>query len=82
MVIKVWDAKSDAMIAFKNDTLTNLAIIVENDLIQASLNNNLKKYPNIKVLYSSQIKDFTEKLQTVELKLHDGSLISTRLLIG
>lgn len=78
----VWDARSDAVITFKNDYQGNLAIIVENDLIQASLIQNLPKYSNVKVFYSKQIKDFTEKLNSVELKLDDGSSISTRILIG
>lgn len=70
------------MITFKNDSLSNLAIIVENDLIQASLSQNLSKYPNVKVFYSSQIKDIVEKTHSVELKMKDDSLISTKILIG
>lgn len=79
---KVWDGKSDASITFRNDELKNLAIIVENDLIQASLSHNLPKYSNVKVLYSNQIKDFTEKDHEVELTLNDGSKFSTKVLIG
>lgn len=70
------------MITFKNENLSNLAIIVENDLIQASIARNLPKFSNINVFYSKQIKDLAQKAQSVEIKLDDGSLITTKLLIG
>ena len=57
-------------------------MIVENDLIQESLNKNIQKIDNLKVFYSSQIKDFKHDFQTVEIKLGDNSSLTTKLLIG
>ena len=79
---KVWDASSDASITFRNEDGSNLAIIVENDLIQESLNKNIQNMDNVKVFYSSQIKDFKQDFQTVEIKLGDNSSLTTKLLIG
>lgn len=62
--------------------MENLAIIVENDLIQASLSQNLSKYPNVSVFYASQVKDFDNKEHHVEMKLADDRRIFTKLLIG
>jgi 2-polyprenyl-6-methoxyphenol hydroxylase-like FAD-dependent oxidoreductase len=59
-----------------------LAVIVENDLIQESLNKNIQNMDNVKVFYSSQIKDFKQDFQTVEIKLGDNSSLTTKLLIG
>jgi 2-polyprenyl-6-methoxyphenol hydroxylase-like FAD-dependent oxidoreductase len=60
-----------------------LAIIVENDLIQASLDKRVKDFKNIEILYSSQLKDILqEDGDFVKLKLNDGSFINTKLLIG
>ena len=77
----VWDGSSDSFISFdgKED---NLSLIVENDLIQASLSHNLNQFKNINVLYSSQVKDFQYSHQDVILKLNDEREISTKLLIG
>ncbi len=81
---KVWDASSDAHISFENekDLSSNLAIIVENNLIQASLTNDLNKFKNLDILYSSQLKDFKQKETTVDLTLKDNTIINTSLLIG
>lgn len=81
----VWDACSDACISFRHENEaedTNLAIIVENDLIQASLSEKINKFNNLKVIYSSQIKDFKVSDQAVDLKLSDNVNVKTKLLIG
>jgi 2-polyprenyl-6-methoxyphenol hydroxylase-like FAD-dependent oxidoreductase len=77
----VWDGSSDSFISF-NGKEDDLALIVENDLIQASLSHNLHQFENINVLYSSQVKDFNYSHQDVILKLNDGKEINTKLLIG
>lgn len=82
MFKKVWDGCSDAAISFRNDDDSNLAIIVENDLIQASLSENLNKIENLRVIYSNQLKDFKVNDNEVELKLNDNINIKTKLLIG
>ena len=77
----VWDGSSDSFISFHGQE-DNLAIIVENDLIQASLSNDLDKVDNLNIFYSSQVKDFNSDSQNVNLKLNDGKEINTKLLIG
>ena len=82
---KVWDACSDASISFRHENEiddTNLAIIVENDLIQASLADKIDKFSNLKVIYSNQLKDFKVNDQSVDLKLSDNISLKTKLLIG
>ena len=81
----MWDACSDASISFRHENEaedTNLAIIVENDLIQASLSEKIDKFSNLKVIYSNQIKDFKVNDQSVDLKLSDNINLKTKLLIG
>ena len=79
---KVWDASSDASISFRNEDGSNLALVVENDLIQASLNQNLKSIENLNILYSSKVKDLKQEYQNVELTLNDKRTINTKLVIG
>jgi 2-octaprenylphenol hydroxylase len=78
----VWDGSSDALISFNNLNSSNLAIIVENDLIQASLSDRLTKIDNLRVMYSKQIKDLNHQDNLVNLKLNDDSTISTKLVIA
>jgi 2-polyprenyl-6-methoxyphenol hydroxylase-like FAD-dependent oxidoreductase len=78
----VWDASSDASISFRNEDGSNLALVVENDLIQASLNQNLKGIDNLKILYSSKVNDLKQNFQNVELILNDKTIINTKLVIG
>lgn len=78
----VWDGSSDSFITFHGTNHDNLALIVENDLIQASLSHNLNKYENVNVFYSSEIKDFKSNINNVDIKLKDGKELSTKLLIG
>lgn len=78
----VWDGSSDAHISFDNEDNSNLAIIAENNLIQASLAKDLHSFENLKVHYSSQIKDFKVEDSKVDILLKDESKIRTSLLIG
>jgi 2-polyprenyl-6-methoxyphenol hydroxylase-like FAD-dependent oxidoreductase len=78
----VWDSKSDASISFHNQDGSNLALIIENDLVQESLVRILSKIPNLEVFYQSKINDYEHKDQFVELKLNNGQLLRTKLLIG
>jgi ubiquinone biosynthesis monooxygenase Coq6 len=80
----VWDGSSDASISFRNEDGSNLALVVENDLIQASLNRGLKQSDNLKILYSSKVKDLKQNFQNVELELNDqtGTRINAKLVIG
>ena len=84
----VWDGSSDSFITFNSssndqDTDNNhLALMVENDLIQASLSHELNKYENIDIFYSNEISDFRNDHQNVNLKLKNGQELNTKLLIG
>ena len=78
----VWDGSSDAHISFENEDESDLAIIVENNLIQASLTRELNKFENLTVLHSSLLRSIDETDSTVELTLNDSSVINTNLLIG
>ena len=59
-----------------------MALIVENDLIQASLVRLLPKYENIKVMHSNQVDQFKTSDQCVDIKLKDDKRVKTNLLIG
>lgn len=60
-----------------------MAIIVENDLVQASLDHRIKDFKNVDILYSRQLKDIEkEEGGCLKLKLSDDSFINTKLLIG
>jgi 2-polyprenyl-6-methoxyphenol hydroxylase-like FAD-dependent oxidoreductase len=85
----VWDGSSDSFITFNsnnnNEQDNNLALIVENDLIQASLLNDLNKYENINIFYSNEINDFNNNNKInefVNLKLKNGQQLNTKLIIG
>jgi ubiquinone biosynthesis monooxygenase Coq6 len=90
----VWDGSSDSFITFNsnnnnnnnNEQDNNLALIVENDLIQASLLNDLNKYENINIFYSNEINDFNNNNnkinEFVNLKLKNGQQLNTKLIIG
>jgi len=79
---KVWDATSDAYISFQDENISNLALIVENDLIQASLTRMLPKYENVKVMHSNQVDQFKTIDQCVDIQLKDNKKVKTNLLIG
>lgn len=57
-------------------------MIVENNLIQASLSRDLDQFPNLNILYNNQLKDFKVQDSKVDIVLKDESTIRTNLLIG
>ncbi|XP_053678552.1 ubiquinone biosynthesis monooxygenase COQ6, mitochondrial-like [Anopheles nili] len=68
--MQVWDACSDAVISFNYDDLSeNISWIVENDVLLASIYNQLETVPNVQIRYSS-------KLASCEL-MRDGADKST-----
>lgn len=80
--MQVWDGSSDSHIVFANDDASNLAVIVENNLIQSSLTRDLGKFSNIDILYSSQLEKFNVDGSIVDLTLSGERKLSTSLLIG
>ena len=55
--MRVWDACSDAAINFQNEDSQPLSYIIENDLVQKSLNEQLDNCDNIKVI-NRDVKSF------------------------
>ena len=74
-----WDGSSDSFITFERED-ANLSLIVERDLLQASLLNNLNKIENLKLI-SSQVKEVTNT-GDINLKLTDDTQLNAKLLIG
>ncbi len=85
-LLKVWESCSDSVITFQSDEDKNLAFLVENDLVQASLDQRIKDFKNVEVLYSSQLKEILKQngneANVLQLKLKNDTLINTKLLIG
>ncbi|XP_058066504.1 ubiquinone biosynthesis monooxygenase COQ6, mitochondrial [Anopheles bellator] len=86
MKMQVWDACSDALITFNyNDFAENLSWIVENDVVLASIYNQLTTVPNVAVRYSSKIakcdliRDGADKSA---VHLTNGDLLTCELLVG
>ena len=80
--MQVWDGSSDAHIVFANDDASNLAVIVENDLIQASLTRDFDKFANVDIFYANQLEGFSAEDSVVNLTLSGEKKLSTSLLIG
>lgn len=81
----VWDACSESLITFDQDTQTNedsLAYIVENDVIQTCLLERLKDY-NIELRLNSKVKQFQYEQNSIEINLQDDKQnLRTGLLIA
>lgn len=78
----MWDGSSDAYISFSKEDGSHLALIVENELILASLKRNLYNLKNVKVFNSNKIEDFSQNNQNIDVKLKDDLKLKTKLLIG
>ncbi|XP_074663028.1 ubiquinone biosynthesis monooxygenase COQ6, mitochondrial-like isoform X2 [Tubulanus polymorphus] len=87
-MMQVWDACSDAMINFDlGSGDENLAYIVENDVIIEGIKRSFPKSDNIKIQYSSQVKEYSfpesdANDRWVKIQLDNGDILQTRLLIG
>ena len=80
---KVWDSKSEASISFCDPNGADIAVVVENDLIQASLNRTLSDFSNLSVFNSTNIKDIDRNNASfLDLNLSNDLSIRTKLLIG
>merc|ERR1712241_1365018 len=90
--MQVWESGSDAMITFNNPNMTeSLAYLVENDIILAGIMRALNSLGNrVEIRYNTKVEEFSipgkeadgVKLPYVGLKLNDGSVLRTKLLIG
>ncbi|XP_049877817.1 ubiquinone biosynthesis monooxygenase COQ6, mitochondrial [Pectinophora gossypiella] len=90
--MQVWDACSDAIISFNSTDFLDddLAYIVENDLLQHSINTELSKVQNVHIVYGAKIADYElSKTQPdsydctgSKVKMSNGDTYSCQLLIG
>ena len=90
---QVWDSCSDALIAFtQNDLLDNLAYIVENDLIQESIQRSIEEAGDrVEMRYGVKIQGYTlagkaaveptTENRWTQVHLETGETINTRLLV-
>ncbi|XP_023313056.1 ubiquinone biosynthesis monooxygenase COQ6, mitochondrial-like [Anoplophora glabripennis] len=57
--LQVWDAVSDASITFGEEENTdNVSYIVENDLLIAAVNEEVKTVDKVKIQYNARVKDY------------------------
>lgn len=82
-LLQVWDALSNAMIAFNEDCIETTAYIVENDLLLAAVGKELQNLPNVSVIYGAKIKDYHLPLEneTSTVKLENGNSYNGTLLV-
>ncbi|KAJ8925743.1 hypothetical protein NQ315_009591 [Exocentrus adspersus] len=84
--LQVWDAVSDASITFGDQTSPeDVSYIVENDLLIAAVNNELKQLDNVKVQYSAKVTDYhlpEYHESSSSVRLDDGNTYSCELLLG
>lgn len=85
--LQVWESCSQSRIHYEQpDFESEVAYIVENDLIVASLSERIdESCPNVTVKRGARVKNYRlpESLsENVEVDLEDGSTIECRLLIG
>uniref|UniRef100_A0A665WYS5 Ubiquinone biosynthesis monooxygenase COQ6, mitochondrial n=1 Tax=Echeneis naucrates TaxID=173247 RepID=A0A665WYS5_ECHNA len=88
----VWDACSDALITFDKENLQEeMAYIVENDIVVASLTKQLDSMSdNVQVEYRSKVVKYrwprphhmAESIPWVQVTLANGKTLQTKLLIG
>lgn len=90
--MQVWDACSDALIAFDKDNLRDeMAYIVENDIVVAALTKQLDSLSdNVQVKYRSKVVKYSwpmphhaaDSVPWVRVTLASGETVQTKLLIG
>uniref|UniRef100_A0A665WZF6 Ubiquinone biosynthesis monooxygenase COQ6, mitochondrial n=1 Tax=Echeneis naucrates TaxID=173247 RepID=A0A665WZF6_ECHNA len=90
--MQVWDACSDALITFDKENLQEeMAYIVENDIVVASLTKQLDSMSdNVQVEYRSKVVKYrwprphhmAESIPWVQVTLANGKTLQTKLLIG
>ncbi|XP_052009240.1 ubiquinone biosynthesis monooxygenase COQ6, mitochondrial isoform X2 [Xyrauchen texanus] len=90
--MQVWDACSDALITFDKENLQDeMAYIIENDVIVASLTKQLQTLSeHVEVQYRTKVVRYTwprpyhisESIPWVQITLANGKTLYTKLLIG
>lgn len=78
----VWDACSESLITFDQESEDSLAYIVENDVIQSCLLERLKDF-NVELRLNSRVKQFQYAKDSIQIKLQDEKTsLQTGLLIA
>ena len=83
--VQVWDAVSAAAITFTNDDYDDVAYVVENNLLVISVNDELKRVPNVEVLNEAKIKSCllpTGDEGKAGITLENGTEFSCDLLVS
>ncbi|XP_055615462.1 ubiquinone biosynthesis monooxygenase COQ6, mitochondrial [Toxorhynchites rutilus septentrionalis] len=84
--MQVWDACSDALITFNYDDMAeNIAWIVENDVLLASVYRQLEQVKNVEIRYSSKIegcKLIRDGVDMSTVQLSNGDRLKCELLVG
>jgi len=85
--MQVWESNTDALIQFQHDNFaSDVACIIENDLILDAVYARVKEAPNVEILNKARVecvrlpRDSSSNLS--ELQLQDGRTFSCDLLIG
>ena len=82
--IHVWDAAGRGEINFNCDDIskTELGFIIENNVIQSTLEEKLKQYQQVKLFFSIRPKNLIENLNHVELHADDDEIFKAKLIIA
>lgn len=82
--IQVWEEAGPGKIQFNARDIaeTNLGFIIENDVMLAALEENLKKYPQIVNIKSVHLSEFNETTNYIELKTQTNEIYHSKLVVG
>jgi len=84
--MRVWDSCSDAAITFQNEDETPQSYLIENDLVQKSLNEQMENFHNIQVIHNAKVESYKfpddDNTKQVHINLANGEKMETQLLIG
>lgn len=85
-VSQIWDACSDAVITFNEDLYdTEVAFIVENDLLVHAVSERLSESASAQTLYETKVDKVlipTRHAETSKITLNSGREIEARLLVS
>ena len=90
-LLKIWESCSNSLITFNHEDMSEqMAYVVENDIILEAITRRLERLSDrVEVLYNTRVQSIdipsaasTQNNTWVTLKLHDGKLLKTKLLVG
>lgn len=89
--LKIWESCSNSLITFSQEDMSEqMAYVVENDIILEAITRRLERLADrVDVLYNTRVQKIEIPSQTssqtnswVNLKLHDGNCLKTKLLVS